>query len=386
MNFAKAGIETTILDLNAEALERGIGVIRKNYDITAQKGKLTAEQIDQRMGLLKTTTEYSDIADVDLVIEAVFENIDIKKQVFQTLDDVCKTGAILATNTSTLDVDEIASVTSRPGDVVGLHFFSPANVMRLLEVVRGAKTADDVLVTTLQLAQAINKTPVVAAVCFGFIGNRMLESYGREAMRLVLEGATPAQIDKVLFDFGFAMGYPSMADLAGIDVGYLVREENKDAFYGEDPAYAAICNKLYELGRYGQKTNRGFYIYEGRDKKEDPEVMTMATELAIEHDIVRREISDQEILERTVYMLINEGAQILDEGIAIRASDIDIVYCNGYGFPRHRGGPMNYANEVGLDTILKAIKKHRQRLGAYGEKYFRPAQLLEEMVAEGKKF
>ena len=386
MNFANAGFDTVILDLNAEALERGIGVIRNNYEISAKKGKLTAEQVEQRMGLLGTTTEYSDIADVDLVIEAVFENMDIKKKVFQTLDEICKPGAILATNTSTLDVDEIAAVTSRPSDVVGLHFFSPANVMRLLEVVRGAKTADDVLITTLKIAQRIKKIPVVSGVCYGFIGNRMLEPYGREAARLILEGATPAQIDRVLYDFGFAMGYCSTMDLAGLDIGYLVRQENKDTSYGLDPGYAAICDKLYELGRYGQKTGRGFYIYEGRDKQEDPEVMTLAAELAAKHGIEQRDISDQEILERTVYMLINEGAQILDEGIAIRASDIDIVYCNGYGFPAHRGGPMQYANEIGLDTVLAAINKYRQSLGAYGEQYFKPAPLLEKLASEGKNF
>jgi 3-hydroxyacyl-CoA dehydrogenase len=214
----------------------------------------------------------------------------------------------------------------------------------------------------------------------------MLESYGREAMRLILEGATPAQIDKVLFDFGFTMGFPSMADLVGIDVGYLVREQNKEAFYATDPANAAICNQLYKLGRYGQKSGRGFYIYEARDKRDDPEVMAIAAELAADYSVERREISDQEILERTVYMLINEGAQILDEGIAIRASDIDIVYCNGYGFPTHRGGSMHYANEVGLKTILGAINKYRNELGPYGEKYFKPAPLLEKMVVESRSF
>ena len=386
MNFINAGIQTTILDLNAEALERGIGVIRKNYEFTAKKGKLSAEQVEQRMALLSATTDYADIADVDVVIEAVFENMDIKKKVFQTLDEVCKPGAILATNTSTLDVDEIASVTSRPADVVGLHFFSPANVMRLLEVVRAAKTADDVLVTTLKLAKAINKIPVVAGVCYGFIGNRMLEPYAREAQRLILEGATPAQIDKVLYDFGLAMGVLSMADLAGIDIGYLVRQENQEATYGRDPAYGAVSDQLYERGRYGQKTGRGFYIYEGRDKSEDPEVMELAAELAAKHGIEQREISDQEILERTIYMLINEGAQILDEGIALRSSDIDVVYCNGYGFPGHRGGPMQYANEIGLDKVLSAINKYRKELGDYGEEWFKPASLLEKLVAEGKTF
>jgi len=386
MNFINAGIPTVILDLNADALERGLGVIRTNYEISAQKGRLSDAQVKARMALLTATTDYADIADVDLVIEAVFENMDIKKKVFQALDDVCKAGAILATNTSTLDVDEIAAVTRRPQDVIGLHFFSPANVMRLLEVVRGDKTADDVIVSTLKMAQAIKKVPVVAGVCWGFIGNRILEPYGREAARLVLEGASPAQIDRVLYDFGLAMGLPSMIDLAGIDVGYLTRQGNKEAFYPRDPAYAAICDKLYELGRYGQKTGRGFYIYEGRDKQEDPQVMELAAELAREHGIDQRQISDQEILERTIYMLINEGAQVLEEGIAYRAGDIDTVYCNGYGFPAHRGGPMQYADEMGLDTVLAALNKYRQQLGAYGEEWFKPAPLLEKLVTEGKTF
>lgn len=386
MNFLNVGIDTTILDLNQDALERGLGVIRNNYEITAKKGKLTEQQVEERMALLNATTEYADIADVDLVIEAVFENMDIKKKVFATLDEVCKPGAILATNTSTLDVDEIAASTSRPQDVIGLHFFSPANVMRLLEIVRGGKTADDALLTTIKMAQTIKKVPVVAGVCWGFIGNRVLEPYGREAARLIMEGATPAQIDKVLYDFGLAMGLPSMIDLAGIDVGYLTRQGNKDAFYGRDPAYAAICDKLNELERFGQKSGRGFYIYEGRDKKEDPEVMQFAAELAKEHGVTQREISDQEILERTIYMLINEGAQVLEEGIAYRSSDIDTVYCNGYGFPGHRGGPMQYADEIGLDTVLAAINKYRKELGEYGEEWFKPAPLLEKLAGAGKCF
>ena len=386
MNFANAGIETTILDLNAEALERGMGVIRNNYEISAKKGRMSAAQVEQRMALLNSTTEYADIADVDLVIEAVFENMEIKKTVFKTLDEVCKPGAILATNTSTLDVDEIAKATQRPQDVIGLHFFSPANVMKLLEIVRGAQTADDVLMTTIKMAQTIKKVPVVAGVCWGFIGNRVLEPYGREAARLILEGASPAQIDTVLYDFGLAMGLPSMIDLAGIDVGYLTRQGNADAFYGRDPAYTAICDKLHELGRYGQKTGRGFYIYEGRDKQEDPEVMQLAADLAQEHGITQRHISDQEILERTIYMLINEGAQVLDDGISYRSSDIDIVYCNGYGFPTHRGGPMQYADEIGLQTVVDALNKYRSQLGEYGEEWFKPAPLLEKLAAEGKTF
>jgi 3-hydroxyacyl-CoA dehydrogenase len=386
MNFLNAGFETTILDLNAEALERGVGVVRKNYEISAKRGRLTDTQVEERMALLKSTCDYSDLGDMDLVIEAVFEKMEVKKNVFAALDDVCKPGAILATNTSTLDVDEIAEVTSRPGDVIGLHFFSPANVMKLLEIVRGGKTADSVLVTAINLAKTIRKIPVVSGNCWGFIGNRVLEPYAREAVRLILEGASPAQIDKVLYDFGLAMGLPSMLDLAGIDIGYLVRQANVDAYYSRDPAYSAICDKLCQLGRYGQKTGRGFYIYEGRDKKEDPEVMELAAELAKEHGVTQRDISDQEILERTIYMLINEGAQVLDEGISYRSSDIDTVYCNGYGFPAHRGGPMQYADEIGLQTVVDALNKHRDSLGKYGKEWFKPAPLLKKLAAEGKSF
>jgi len=386
MNFINAGIETTILDLSAEALERGLGVVRKNYEISAKKGRITDAQIEERMNLLKSTCDYSDLGDTDLVIEAVFENMDIKKKVFTTLDEVCKPGAILASNTSTLDLDEIASATSRPGDVIGLHSFSPANVMKLLEIVRGSETADDVLLTAIQLAKTIKKVGVVSGNSWGFIGNRILEPYAREAVRLILEGASPAQVDKVLTDFGLAMGFPSMIDLAGIDIGYLVRQAEGEKYYSRDPAYSAICDRLCELERYGQKTGRGFYIYEGRDKKEDPEVMELAAELAKQHGVNQRDISDQEILERTIYMLINEGAQVLEEGVSYRSGDIDIVYCYGYGFPAHRGGPMQYADEIGLQTVVDALEKHRGSLGEYGEEWFKPAPLLKKLAAEEKSF
>jgi len=386
MNFVNAGMEVIILDMNEEALQKGLDVIRKNYEISAQKGKFTAEQVEQCLTLIKCTTEYAELSDIDLVVEAVFEDMDIKTKVFQKLDAVCKPGAILASNTSTLDVDKIAAVTKRPEDVVGLHFFSPANVMRLLEIVRGAKTADDVLLTAIRMARKIGKKPVVAGVCWGFIGNRVLEPYGREAGRLILEGASPAQVDRVLVDFGMAMGFPSMIDLAGIDVGYLTRQGNPEASYGRDSSYSAVADKLYRLGRYGQKTGRGFYLYQGRDKQADPEVSKIAEELAREHNVLQREISDQEILERTLFMLINEGAQVLDDGIAYRSSDIDTVYCNGYGFPAYRGGPMQYADEIGLDTVLDVIEKYRAALGDYGEEWFKPAPLLKALVAEGRKF
>jgi 3-hydroxyacyl-CoA dehydrogenase len=347
---------------------------------------MTTAQVEQSMSKLATTTDYSDISDADLVIEAVFEDMDIKRKVFKALDDVCKPGAILATNTSTLDVNEIAAVTKRPQDVIGLHFFSPANVMRLLEIVRANKTADEAIVTMIKIAQRIKKVPVVAGVCWGFIGNRILEPYAREASRLILEGANPAQIDKVLYKYGMAMGFPSMIDLAGIDVGYLTRQGNKDAFYGQDASYAAICDKLFALGNYGQKTAKGFYLYKGRAKEENPQIMELASELAKQHGVIQREITDQEILERTIYMLINEGAQVLDEGIAYRSSDIDIIYCNGYGFPTYRGGPMQYADEIGLDKVLDTINTYRTTLGDYGETWFKPAPLLEKLVAQGKKF
>ncbi|WP_339339736.1 3-hydroxyacyl-CoA dehydrogenase NAD-binding domain-containing protein [uncultured Oceanicoccus sp.] len=386
MNFLNAGFETTILDLNAEALERGLGVVRKNYDISVKRGRITGAEVDERMALLKSTCDYSDLGEMDLVIEAVFENMEVKKKVFTALDEVCKPGAILASNTSTLDVDEIATATSRPSDVIGLHFFSPANVMKLLEIVRGEKTADDVLVTSLKLAKTIGKVSAVSSNSWGFIGNRVLEPYGREAARLILEGANPAQVDKVLTDFGLAMGPLSMNDLAGIDIGYFARQAEKDKYYSRDPSYAAISDKLCELKRFGQKTGRGFYIYEGRDKKQDPEVMELAAELAKQHGVTQRDISDQEILERTIYMLINEGAQILEEGVAYRSGDIDIIYCNGYGFPAYRGGPMQYADEIGLQTVVDALEKHRNSLGEYGEEWFKPASLLKKLAAEGKSF
>lgn len=385
MNFVNAGVPVKVLELKQEALDKGFGVIRNNYEISAKKGRITEEQVEQRMSLLTGTLSYAELNEADLIIEAVFENMDIKKKVFASLDQVAKPGAILASNTSTLDVDEIASATKRPQDVIGLHFFSPANVMKLLEIVRGSKTADDVLMTSIKMAQLIRKVPVVSENQWGFIGNRILEPYGREAGRLMLEGASPAQIDKVLYDFGFAMGLPSVMDLAGIDVGYLTRQARKDEL-AKDPSYAAVSDRLYELGRYGQKTGRGAYIYKGREKIEDPEVMQISKELAEKFDITQREISEQEILERTVYMLINEGAHVLGEGVTYRSSDIDVVYAYGYGFPGHRGGPMQYADEIGLDKVLAGIEKYREELGDYGKLWFTPAPVLKELAAAGKTF
>ncbi|MCM2319434.1 MAG: 3-hydroxyacyl-CoA dehydrogenase NAD-binding domain-containing protein [Pseudomonas sp.] len=383
MNFANIGMPVVLLEQKREALDRGLAQIRKNYEISAKRGKLTQEQVEQRMALLAGTLDYADLADADLVIEAVFESMEVKRQVFATLDEVCKPGAILATNTSTLDVDQIAAFTRRPQDVIGLHFFSPANVMRLLEVVRGKETALDVLATALKLGKQIGKLPVVSGVCYGFIGNRMLEPYAREAHRLLLEGATPAQIDRVLTDLGLNMGVLSMYDLVGIDVGYLIRTPLREVL-ARDPSYYRLADELYALGRYGQKTGRGMYIYEGRERQDDPEVLAMAERLATELGIQRREISDQEIHDRCLFMLINEGLQILDEGIALRAGDIDLVWTCGYGFPTWLGGPLHYAEHLGLDHVLAGIRQYREQLGAYGELWLQPAPLLERLVAAGK--
>lgn len=383
MNFANVGIPVKLLELKPEALDRGLTQIRKNYEISLKRGKLSAAQLEQRMQLLQGTLDYADLADVDLVIEAVFEKLEIKQEVFRTLDRVCRPGAILATNTSSLDVDQIAAVTSRPQDVIGLHFFSPANVMRLLEVVNARETAPDVLATTLKMGRTIGKMPVVSGVCFGFIGNRMLEPYCREAHRLVLEGATPTQVDGVLTGLDLNMGVFSMLDLAGVDVNFLVRDSNRAAI-AHDESYCRLGDELYALGRYGQKTGRGFYRYEGRNREDDYEVVALAERLAGELHVARRPIVEQEIHDRCLFMLINEGIQLLDEGIALRASDIDLVWINGYGFPAHLGGPMHYAEQLGLDKVLAGINQYRQSLGEYGEMWFQPAPLLERLVAAGK--
>ncbi len=385
MNFANAGIEVKLLEIKGDALERGLKAIRNNYEISAKRGKLTSEKMEKSIGLINGTLSYDDLSDVDLVIEAVFENIEIKKSVFQQLDKVCKPGAILATNTSYLDVDAIAAVTKRPQDVIGLHFFSPANVMKLLEIVRATHTANDVLLTVLKTAQRIKKTPVVSGICWGFIGNRMFEPYGREATRLVLEGATPAQVDKALTDFGCAMGFLSVIDMAGIDVGFMAREGIRERL-NHDPSYQVLCDRLNNLGRFGQKTGRGFYIYEGRDRLEDPEVIELSKTTAKELNISQRNISDEEIVERTIYAMVNEGARILEEGVSYRSSDIDLVFTNGYGFPAFRGGPMQYADEVGLDVVLAGMKKYQSELGEHGKNWFEPAPLLEKLAAQGKSF
>ena len=384
MNFLNAGIPVTILELEQAALDRGIGIIRRNYENSAKRGRFTMEEVEKRMALLTPTTSYDDIGQADIVIEAVFEDMEIKKQVFAKLDEVMKPGAILASNTSTLDIDEIASVTKRPEDVIGTHFFSPANVMRLLENVRGAKSSPNTIQTVMDLGKRIGKICVLAGNCHGFIGNRMLHPYGRQASFLVEEGAQPEDVDRVLYDFGLAMGPFAMGDLAGLDVGYRVRQHQLKT-WPQGRRYSSLADKVVELGRHGQKTGAGWYRYEegSRVPLPDPVVKELIEKNSAEAGIKRREISDDEILERCIYALVNEGAKILEEGIAIRSVDIDITYMNGYGFPKHRGGPMHYADQVGLDKVLERIRHYYEQSG---EDDWKPAPLIEKLVAEGKGF
>lgn len=379
MNFANAGIPTVMVEVSDEALQRGLGLVRKNYEASAAKGRMTNEQVNQRMGLLHGALEYAALADCDLVIEAVFENLALKQEVCAKLGAVVKPGAIIATNTSTLDVDVLAQATGRAADVVGMHFFSPANVMRLLEVVRGEATAPDVLATVMKLASTIGKVPVVSGVCFGFIGNRMAEVYMREAEFLIMEGVEPAQVDAAVESLGFAMGPSRMLDMAGVDVGAkVVIERGKAGDLPADPSYRVLVQKLFALGRHGQKTGAGYYRYEGRKPVTDPEVTEIAKALAAEHGITRRAaITQEEITERLLYPLINEGFKILEEGIAYRAGDIDVVWVAGYGFPDYRGGPMWMAETIGLDVIADRLAHYAATRGdEFG--YWAPAQLLLE--------
>jgi 3-hydroxyacyl-CoA dehydrogenase len=383
MNFANAGIPVKILEMKPEALDKGLATIRKNYENTMKKGKLTPEKFEQRVGLITGTLSYEDIGQADIVVEAVFEDIGVKEQVFKKLDEVMKEGAILASNTSTLDVDKIASFTKRPQDVIGLHFFSPANVMKLLEIVRGAKTGKDVLATSMALSKKIKKTGVVSGVCDGFIGNRMIEQYSRQAGFLLEEGCTPEQVDKAIEKFGFAMGPFRMGDLAGNDIGWYIRKRR----YIEKPevTYSKTADLLCEMGRFGQKTSAGWYDYKPGDRKAYPSqvVNDMIVKHSADLGIERRKISDQEIVERLVYALVNEAAYILEEGIAQRASDIDMVYLTGYGFPVFRGGPMFYADTVGLQNVVMAMEKYAK--GRHGDAW-KPAPLLAKLAAEGKTF
>ena len=384
MAFVNAGFPVTLLEVKQEALDRGLDTIRKNYAATVAKGRLAQGEMDQRMARLSTALSYDAIRDADLVIEAVFEEMGVKEAVFKKLDETMKAGAILASNTSTLDVNRIASFTRRAQDVVGLHFFSPANVMRLLEIVRGAKTSNEVLATVMKLAKTIRKVGVVSGVCDGFIGNRMLEEYLRQAYFLVEEGASPHQVDKALQDWGLAMGPFAMMDMAGQDIGWHVRKRRR----AEDPErqiYPAWIDRICELGRFGQKTRKGVYQYEAgsRVPVPDPEIERLIASYSQEVGVERRGVGDREIVERCLYALANEGAKILDEGIALRASDIDVVYLTGYGFPLYRGGPMFYADTVGLRNVLAAMEKYGK--GRNGQ-FWKPAALLVRLAGEGKTF
>src|SRR5271165_1360899 len=373
MNFLSAGIPVRIVETSKEALDRGVAIMRRNYENTAKKGRLTMAEVEERVGRLAPSLDFGALADADLVIEAVFENMDLKKTVFERLDGIAKPGAILASNTSYLDIDEIAAKTKRPGDVLGMHFFSPANVMRLLEIVRGAKTSKSVLATIAQLAPKIGKVGVVVGVCHGFVGNRMLAERQREAMKLILEGATPWDVDRVLVDFGMPMGPFAMSDLAGLDIGWSAETSKR----------STIREILCEEGRRGQKTGAGYYDYDdARNAKPSAHVEEIIKDFAAAKGIAQRSISDQEILERSTYPMVNEGAKILEEGKAQRASDIDIVWIYGYGWPVYRGGPMFYADTVGLKAVLSKLKEFQARFGDD----FKPAALLEKLAADGGTF
>jgi 3-hydroxyacyl-CoA dehydrogenase len=385
MNFLNAGIAVKMLEMKQDALDRGIATIRKNYEAQVKKGKLKQDKYDQRMALLSTTLSYDDLKEADMAIEAVFEEIGVKEAVFKELDRVMKPGAILASNTSTLDVNAIAAFTQRPQDVIGMHFFSPANVMKLLEVVRGEKTAKDVLATVMALAKKIKKTAVVSGVCDGFIGNRMIEQYGRQGGFLLDEGCTPAQVDKAIEKFGFAMGPFRMGDLAGNDIGWAIRKRR----YTEKPGmkYSKTADLLCEKGRFGQKTGAGWYDYVPgrRDAIPNAEVVKMVEDHRASLGITPRKISDEEIVQRLVFSLVNEAAHILEEGIANKASDIDVVYIFGYGFPVFRGGPLNYANGVGLFNVVQAMQRFAQN-PLDDANFWQPAPLLARLAAEGKTF
>jgi 3-hydroxyacyl-CoA dehydrogenase len=383
MNFANAGIPVSIMDMTQDAVDKGIAKIKANYASTVSKGRLKQEAMDKCMALIKPTTTLEAGKDADIVIEAVFERMDVKQDMFRKLDAVMKPGAILATNTSTLDVNAIANVTKRPQDVIGTHFFSPANVMRLLEVVRGAKTAKDVLATTMKLGKTIKKVPVVSGVCDGFIGNRMVEKYGQQSLFLLDEGCSPQQVDAAAYKWGMAMGPLAMGDMAGLDIGWEIRKRR----YVERPnfIYSKVGDKVAELGRFGQKTGKGWYKYNLPDRKPipDPDVEEIIQKYRTENKIKTRSISDEEIVERLIYALVNEAAYILEEGIALRASDIDMVYLTGYGFPAYRGGPMFYADTVGLPKVLASIEKFSK--GYMGE-VWKPAPLLVKLAKEGRTF
>ena len=382
MNYINAGIPVLLKETTEEALERGLATIAKNYQRSIARGRFTEEWVEERLDLITPTLSYDGFEKADVITEAVFEGMELKKKVFAELDAVAKPGAILASNTSTLSIDEIASATKRPQDVIGHHFFSPANVMRLLEIVRGAETSKDVIATSMGLAKTLRKVGVLAGNCFGFIGNRMFGPYRREAIFLVEEGAGIAQVDRVLYEFGMAMGPMAVGDLAGLDVGWRIRKEHPEHF-PEGVRYPLSEDKLCEMGRFGQKTGSGWYAYdERRQPLEDPEVLKVIADTAAEAGIKQREIDDAEILDRCLYALVNEGARLLGEGFALRAGDIDVVYMNGYGFPAYRGGPMWFADTIGLARVLERVKEFEAQ---HGEGW-KPAPLLEELAAAGSTF
>jgi len=385
MNFMNAGISVKMLEMKQEALDKGVATIRGNYEAQVKKGKLKQDKYEQRMALLSTTLSYDELSGTDMAIEAVFEEIGVKEKVFKELDRVMKPGAILASNTSTLDVNQIAAFTQRPLDVVGLHFFSPANVMKLLEVVRGAKTAKDVMATSMAVAKKIRKTAVVSGVCDGFIGNRMIEQYGRQGGFLLDEGCTPQQVDKAMEKFGMAMGPFRMGDLAGNDIGWAIRKRR--SVERATMKYSKTADLLCEKGRFGQKTGAGWYDYKPgkRDAIPNAEVEKMIEDYRAANGITPRKISDEEIVHRLVFALVNEAAHILEEGIANKASDIDIAYIFGYGFPPYRGGPMLYADEVGLFNVVQAMHRFAQN-PLDDASFWKPAPLLARLAAEGKTF
>ncbi|HEV8143179.1 MAG TPA: 3-hydroxyacyl-CoA dehydrogenase NAD-binding domain-containing protein [Methylomirabilota bacterium] len=377
MNFANAGIPVTVVEIQKDALDRGLGIVRQNYEATASRGRLTAADVEKRMGLITGTTDFNAVKDADIVIEAVFEEMPIKKEVFAKLDGIAKPDAILATNTSTLDVNEIASATKRPESVIGTHFFSPANVMRLLENVRGEKSSPTAIATVMALGRRIAKVPVLVGVCYGFVGNRMLHQRGLQAEKLILEGALPHQVDKVLTDFGFPMGPFAMSDLAGLDVGWRIRKGRGTK--------SPVADRICELGRFGQKTGSGYFKYEKGDRTPipDSEVEKIIVDVATEQGITRHFISDEEILQRLLYPMVNEGAKILDEKIAIRASDIDVIWVYGYGWPVYRGGPMFWADQIGLKNLRDRMLELKKQSG---DAFWTPAPLLDRFANEGKGF
>ena len=378
--FANAGIPVTVLDASQEGLDRGLAVVDSTYAGMVKRGRISAEDKARRMALIAGSLDYGAVRDADVIVEAVFESPELKKQILAKLDAVAKPGAVLATNTSTLDIEDLATAVTRPQDVIGMHFFSPANVMPLLEVVRTSQTAPDVIRTVMDLARPLRKTPVLAKVCYGFIGNRMMEGYAREAERMVLEGATPRQVDSALEEWGMAMGILAVFDMAGIEVGVNVHKSNADK-YPPDPAYYQADFAIYEAGRLGQKNGKGYYRYEGRDRIDDPEAIAILRERAKALGVPQRSHTPQEIVERCLYPLMNEGIRIFEEGVAVRASDIDVVWTSGYGFPRYRGGPMFYADTIGLKTLLDGMSKYRAQ---FGPMHWEPAPLLVKLVQAGK--